>query len=795
MIKNLIQKFPAIGMQCLLISLIPITSLAQSLPDQMYFNEDSTQLLLGGVESQEFYNESVVWNIRLDFYDPDFWQKMKDNYNTDHYVLATLTYDGETFDSVAVQFKGQTSYRKPEKEGSEKLSFSIKLDEIIEGQDIGGYNNFNLNNAYQDPSFMREVLYARLSRDLMPALYGNFVRMNLNGEDWGLYANIQQLNGDYIKEWFPNNYGIRWRADADSINIQLKAIMEVPPPAGGANWGDGTAALNYLGDQESEYQKYYTLKDSDIDDPWEYLINVCDRLNNTPLENLTDSLSDILDMDGTLWFLAQEVMFSDDDSYVHKGKMDYYLYFDAETGRMVPLEFDGNSAMSLRNREWSPFMNEDSSNYPLLNRLLAIPEMRQRYIAHSKTIMNKAFDIASANAIIDQYANLIGPHVQTDPKIDFTYSRHTNAVNGLRGFIKERRTFVLSNPEFTRESPEIGEVNHWVNGEAGKSPAGDEEVIVTASASHPEGIRVINLYYAQGFKGIFTSVAMRDDGQGADNLAGDGNFTALIPGVAPGVYVRFYIEAVADDPVSSVSYMPEGAEYDVFVYQAEYSYSDETSIVINEFMASNDQVQQDEYGEFDDWIEIHNKSGIGVSMEGLYLSDDVNNFSKWTFPAIIIEPGAYLVVWADDDTEQGTLHCNFKLSADGEEVLLTDQNGNIIDRVIFGEQEADISFGRWPNGTGEFSTMSPTFSASNQWALTGDHVEASEANLFVYPNPASESIRMVWNGTEPEEITIYSLTGQKVYQEVFKETLDISFLQAGTYILKADMHTILLVVK
>ena len=132
----------------LAIAVIPGISAAQSLPDQVYFSEDSTMLMAGGLPSQGFYDESMVRSINLDFYDPNYWQQMKDNYDTENFVLARLTYQGTQFDSVAVQFKGQTSYRKAVEKGSEKLSFSIKLDEIIDGQDIEGYNNFNLNNAF-----------------------------------------------------------------------------------------------------------------------------------------------------------------------------------------------------------------------------------------------------------------------------------------------------------------------------------------------------------------------------------------------------------------------------------------------------------------------------------------------------------------------------------------------------------------------------------------------------------------------------------------------------------------------
>ena len=782
----------------LTIALISGFAPAQSLPDQIYFSEDSTLLLAGGLLSQGFYDESMVRSINLEFYEPDFWQQMKDNYDTENFVLASLTYEGTQFDSVAVQFKGQTSFRKAEENGSEKLSFSIKLDEIIDGQDIEGYNNFNLNNAFQDASFMKEVLYARLSRDFMPGLKGNFVSLSLNGEDWGLYANIQQLNGDFIKEWFPDKAGIRWRADApadapsaisDPVNQPLSTqdLAETRP-----KWGNGTSALNYLGEEYSLYQKYYTLKNSEMDDPWAYLVKVCDVLNNTPLDLLKDSLSAYMDIDATLWFLAQEILFSDDDSYVHKGGMDYYLYLDRESGKLVPLEFDGNSAMNIRNVEWSPFMNTDSINYPLLNRLLALPELRQRYIAHAKTIIDQAFDVEGANALIDQYAALIDPYLQTDPKIDFSFQMHTRGVNNLRRYIETRRNYILLYPEFTEVAPTFTKVQQWVNGEAGAVPSIGEELVVTASVSHAEGISQVKLHYGSGIRGDLISVDMSDDGSGTDALAGDGIFTGSIPSFPSGTFVRYYVEARADNQALSVSYMPEGAEYDLFIYQVilEKS-SDAPGLVINEFLASNDLIMKDESGEYDDWIELHNISDREIELAGFHLSDNSLNMTKWTFPEISIASGGYLVVWADDDEEQGPLHANFKLSSDGEELILSDTMGSVLDLVSFTAQEPDTSYGRLPNGSGAFFKMNPTFEAYNSQEISGGDPDVSTIQILIYPNPVKNLLSIETDIADQLSIEIISLGGQIIYRRTMDANsaqIDLSAYDPGIYIVTVSSN-------
>lgn len=775
----------------LAILLISGTTQGQSLPDQIYFSEDSTLLLSGGLPSQGFYDESTVRAINLDFYEPDFWQQMLDNHDTENFVLASLTYKGIQYDSVAVQFKGQTSFRKAVENGSEKLSFSIKLDEIRDGQDIEGYNNFNLNNAFQDASFMKEVLYARLSREFMPGLKGNFVRLSLNGEDWGLYANIQQLNGDFIREWFPDSDGIRWRADAppdaqasisepDSQPLSTRDVTERTP-----KWGNGTSALNYLGDNPSHYQQYYTLKNSEMENPWSYLVRVCDVLNSTPLDQLKDSLSAYMDIDATLWFLAQEILFSDDDSYVYKGGMDYYLYLDRESGKMLPLEFDGNSAMNFRNVEWSPLMNTDSINYPLLNRLLAIPELRQRYIAHAKTIIDQAFDVEYANAIVDQYAELINPILLTDPKIDYTFQMHNRGVNDLKRYIETRRNFILEYPEFTDPAPTISEVQRWVNGEPGALPSMGEELVITSAASHADGISLVNLHYGSGLRGDLTSMEMSDDGTGADALAGDGVFTGSIPAFPSGTYVRYYVEARANNLARTVSYMPEGAEYDLFVYQVKLEKSsNKPGLVINEFMASNEKTIMDEAGEYDDWIELHNISDSEIKLAGFHLSDNSINMTKWTFPDVSIASGGYLVVWADEDEEQGPLHASFKLSAGGEELILSDTAGAVLDLVSFTVQEPDTSYGRLPNGSGEFVKMQPSFGAFNGQEISGEKPGQTTMQVLIYPNPVKDLLYIETDMTDQLSIKIISLSGQEILSHTMignSKQIDLSGYGPGIY--------------
>ena len=137
-------------------------------------------------------------------------------------------------------------------------------------------------------------------------------------------------------------------------------------------------------------------------------------------------------------------------------------------------------------------------------------------------------------------------------------------------------------------------------------------------------------------------------------------------------------------------------------------------VVINELMPVNSTTAADQNGQYDDWIELFNKSFNNIDLSGYYLSDNSKKNLKWKFPkGVSITGNGYLIIWADDDTAQAGLHTNFKLSSAGEEVVLSRSDGKIIDQVAFPAQTLELSYSRVPNGTGDFRWMIPTFNRDN----------------------------------------------------------------------------------
>ena len=479
----------------------------------------------------------------------------------------------------------------------------------------------------------------------------------------------------------------------------------------GAVFGEGTSTLNDLGPDGASYQNAYNIKGRPrVDDPWQDLANAAHTLSNASPGNLIEEVGQYLAIDESLWFLATENLFADEDGYINKGGLDYYLYFDVATGRIMPIEYDGNEVfMPELATSWGPFHKADNANYPLLNVLLNNAELRQRYLAHYRTLLDEALDPDYALAKIDEYARLIDPYLSDSSALqEYSYQQYQSAVQELRGFFQQRRSYVQSNSEVNATGLSIGNVSHTVDGAAAVRPRENQPVQVDAQVSGNSSAQTVYLYYGSGLAGNFNKVAMVD--------AGNGNFTGEIPPHGVGQYVRYYIEAIAADGAGTATYSPAGAEHDVYIYQVRTAEDIAHPVTINEFMSSNETVVADEDGDYDDWVELYNNSSQPYDLSGYFLSDKEHDLTRWSFPAgTVIPANAYLIVWLDGKDRVDTgLHANFSLARGGEALYLVTPDQQFADRVVYGEMERETSYARIPNGSGDFVlTTSPTFNAAN----------------------------------------------------------------------------------
>jgi hypothetical protein len=194
----------------------------------------------------------------------------------------------------------------------------------------------------------------------------------------------------------------------------------------------------------------------------------------------------------------------------------------------------------------------------------------------------------------------------------------------------------------------------------------------------------------------------------------------------------------------------------------------EVTLVINEFMASNNSSIRDSQGQYDDWIEIYNYGPDAVNAGGMYLTDNPSNPAKWQIPTnnisdTIIPAGGYLLIWADNDTAASGLHANFKLDVGGEQISLFDRDGiTLIDSITFPAQITDISYGRYPDGSDALRFFAiPSPQGPNSGVYLGKVADTKfSRNRGFYDTPFEVTI-----ATETEGATIYYTTdGSEPYR-------------------------------
>ncbi|MBM3404922.1 MAG: T9SS type A sorting domain-containing protein [Bacteroidetes bacterium] len=675
-------------------------------------------------KGQDFYDINTIQTIEI-YFTQSNWDFILDSLvaaGDEGRLLGNAVINGQQFDSVGVRYKGNSSY----KPNQIKNPLNIKLDYVIEGQTLDGYGTIKLSNQFKDPSFVRETMGYEIARKYMPASKSNYANVLINGQHLGLYTN----NQDVDKFFLTTHIG-------SGENTRIKGEMQGAGPVIGV-W-------QYWGADSTQYFNSYQVES---DFGWNKLVGFLDTLNN-----FNQQVEEVLYLDRHLWMLAYDNLLVNLDSPINMPQ-NYYIFTD-DAGRFNPIVWDLNETFGGFNmiaagpplnifqmQHLDPYFNVPNPNYPILNKILNDPKRRKMYIAHMKTMMEENFsnDWYLSRAL--EIQSIIDTDVQADPNKFYTYTDFINNVYtqvgggpppnmlipGLVQLMDVRTDFLASGSIFLAQGPAIDTVTYLPS-----LVSPNTEVWFNATVTNAD---IVFLGHRTAFGFPFEKVQMFDDGNHHDGAAGDHVYGAML--IAGLTDIQYYIYA---ENVDAASFLPHRAEFEYFTVDVTQT------LVINEFMADNTSTMPDQNGEYDDWIELYNNTSGFIDLSGFHLSDDPSDPGKWTFPDTVIAPQGYLIVWADNDVTQAGLHANFKLSATGESILLSDIQEGTLDFITYGPQKTDTTTGRYPNGTGDFILMWPTFSAENVNGFpTGieqyDHL-STNLLLRLYPNPSSGVITVV----------------------------------------------------
>jgi len=715
-----------------------------------------------GFAQSNFYDVDSLREIRIYFYDAN-WDYQLDSFyvqGDNERILADLIIDGTSYDSVGVRYKGFSSVSV----NRVKNPFNIKLDYVIDGQDHRGVDKLKLSNVIQDPSFVREVLTYEIAANYLPSAQANYANVYINDTLWGLYTNVQAINKDFLNDNFGNKYNPFFKCNPENLDVN---------PG-----GENSNLRNAHGYDSLDYVPYYALKSNY---GWESLYHLIDTLNN-----YSDSVEKILNVDRTLWMHALNYTLINFDSYIGYGQ-NYYLY-KHKTGRFNTLLWDLNMSFGsfrltdassiyfsgfdiTQAQNMDPLLHHTQisvSPRPLLRNLFLSERNRKMYLAHIRTIINENFANQSYAVRGQYFQNLIDTSVQNDTNKFYSYADFIANLNspvtlvtadcpGITQLMNARATY-LSNYSGYSGEPTITNIS--------TSPQnfilGDDVWITADISDATEAI----LGYRFGDNMAFKTITMFDDGNHNDGLANDGVFGAVIANSAN--LVDYYLYADND---SAGVFSPVRAAYEFYSIQSQLQTG---NVVINEVMSNNVTSVTDASGKFEDWIELYNTTNFPISTAGLFLTDSAGILHKWELPNHTIPDNGYAIIWADEDGGQGDMHANFKLSNLGEQLILTNTDSVLIDSITYLPQADDIAFARSPNGSGSFIIQVPTFNSNNDFV---NSITENKELIKLYPNPFSNIIQ--WDSFERVEVR--DLLGKLIYTDENTNLVQTSNWDSGVY--------------
>jgi hypothetical protein len=722
----------------------------------------------------DFYDINSIQQIEISFTQSN-WDFIMDTAKagSGSYLIAQwVKINGVQFDSAGVKYKGSSSYDHT----FEKNPLHISLDEF-KNQSYQGITSIKLANFYGDPSMIREPLAYSILANYMDCPRANFATVTINGGLIGLYANDESVNKKFCSTHFYS-----------SGNTFIKGSPELPGPFSKSN-------LKYISADSSDYFGKYTLES---DHGWNDLVELCDIVTNQP-----EDLESVVDIDRALWMLAFNNVLVSLDSYSGWFSQNHYLYKD-NTGHYNPVIWDlnmsfggfpfagsqngGSGALTVTQmQQLSPELHYNHDDWPLISLVNSHPIRWRMYVAHMRTITEEIFANSSYIETAGMMHSLIDEAVAADPNKFFTYDEFQGSfstdiqfgsyvIPGIQNLMDARAVYLSENYAFLQEPPEISSV-----APSNPEPLLNEEVTINATVT-PVGGPEVRLWIRFNKEDKFQELNMYDDGNHNDGAAGDNIYGRSF--IMTSLIAQYYIYAENAD---AGKFSPENAEHEFYILTADIPTAAPGDVVINEFLAKNNLDTVNEYGNHEDWIELINLTDDPVDLFGLYLTDDYDDPVKFDFPEnSIIEPGGYLMVWADEeDTVSEFLHANFKLSADGEKLMLSNGAGVVLDSLTFGPQTADISMGRCPDGSGSFSDLEfPTYDQTNYCPEGVSNPGHSDIKIIVMPNPVSDFVTIVTDLPDLHAAELFTSSGMYIKSEI-SDNHNIIFsttdLPAGIY--------------
>lgn len=678
---------------------------------------------------------------------------------------------GATYDPKNPNWSGNNQQRGIEWERDVHIQYFTKEGQMVIDQDAGVriHGGLQRNAAQKSLRFFARDEYGKNTFDyqLLPQNNKNSYKRFILRTSYGCWNNTiikDALSAQLIK----------------GLGIESQDYRPVIVLLNGDYWGIQTIR-DYLGTHHFEY-KYDIDKES---------VNI--GLNNTLYEGTVNSYNEIesvidasdlsselfyeqmdnrLDIQNLINYYNAEIYLNNYDwpggNRQHWNSLEYdsklrWIFFDLDAA------FNGRGGVSYNALNKALVASNGWPNPPnsvkLLASLIKNPKFKALFITNAAYLMNYYFDknivIPQIEKMKQEYLPEVAEHcVRWNFGNVSTWESNVNSA--LIDFAKYRRTYVTK--QYLSEF-----------GLSGTSSL----TLICVGPALDKNLNCGHIY-------VNKQIIPTDHNRGIYFKDVKIELTAV---AASGYEFERWSDGSYENPRSIM--LSKDAEYRAVFKENPNNHPD---IVINEVLAKNTSGIKDNYGDFEDWFELYNRSNYPLNISGFYLTNDLQQPFKWQLPEsdfLTFSSHEHKVFFADNETQQGDFHTNFKLSAKGETIALVKMVNNmpvIIDSLSYSSLGEDVSYGKVEGTLYDYCHYAkPSPGLPNE----SDSSVISQKEITVSPNPAQREITICAK-TTINEVSIWTINGNKVFSERFNNSMvkvSILNLTQGIYVVEVKCNS------
>lgn len=471
----------------------------------------------------EVFNKETMLEIDIQISEEN-WNQMIENATTEQYVMADIVINGETFSSVGIRPKGNSSLSMVASDDStDRYSFKVKFSKYIEDQSLYGLDKLVLNNMIGDATYMKEYLsYEMFSAMGIATPAYTFANISINGEPWGVYLALEAMEESFVQRSFGSLNGNLYKPESvamggamggKEISQQNEGNFEMTPPQMGETNGempafpgneDGTnmtpqqmgetngeipsfpgnsegmntarpqmggrsssgTNLVYIDDDLSSYSAIFDNSVLKKTTEKEYY-KVIEMIRNL---NAGTNLETYLDVEEILRYFAVNTFLVNLDSYAGNMKHNYYLYEEDGVFQILPWDFnlsfgafELSDASKAINFPIDQPVTDMMENSPLISKLLEVEEYKEMYHQYLQELIEVYIESGRYEETIDKVNQLIKEAIANDATAFYTYEEYQASLPNLVQFGIDRSTSIKAQLAGDQPSESYGNIETTVN--------------------------------------------------------------------------------------------------------------------------------------------------------------------------------------------------------------------------------------------------------------------------------------------------------------------------------------------